>query len=197
MLLQVDVKSLIKSRVTVDQFLIASLIYEKNYDLLSTYLELYSSEELRIIFLGLIKTGLIENYNEDGKPYDFNKFTVKPSFIKVLAQGDFFDELVQLYPQIIIRPDGTKDWLRVDLNRCRKAYSKITENKYMIHQHIIECLQCELAIRRKEGKIGYMKRLPRWLASEEWKSYEERLDEFDDSFLTIGKEELGYGNQLE
>jgi len=196
MLLQVDVESLIKNKITIDQFLIASLIYEKNYELLSNYLDLYSSNELKVLFLGLIRAGLIENNNEEQEVYDFNKFEVRPAFIKILAQGDYFDEILQTYPAFISRPDGSKDYLKVDLNRCRKLYSKITGNKYMVHQNILNCLQYEVALRRKENSFAYMKRLPKWLTSEEWKSYEQRI--LDESLSTIRKEEeLGYGNKLE
>lgn len=195
MLLQVDVNYLIKNRITVDQFLVAQLIYEKNYNLLSSYLDLYSSEELKDLFIELVKAGLIDNYNYEDQ-YDLNKFTIRPYFIKILAQGDFFDELVQTFPTSVIRPDGTKDYLRTDLNRCRRAYNKVTGNKYAVHLHILQCLQFELTIRRKEGKLCYMKRLPKWLASEEWKAYEQRIK--DESLeLLSNEEELGYGNKLE
>jgi hypothetical protein len=195
MLLQVDVNYLLKNRITVDQFLIAQLIYEKNYELLNLYLDLYSSEELKNIFLGLVKTGLIDNYNYNDQ-YDFNKFIIKPYFVSILAQGDFFDEFIQTFPAFIIRPDGTKDYLRTDLNRCRRTYNKITNNKYAIHLHILQCLQFEIAIKRKEGKLAYMKRLPRWLASEEWKCYEQRIK--DENLESLSNtEELGYGNKLE
>lgn len=197
MLLQVDVESIIRNRVTVDQFLVAQLIYEKNYDLLNQYLALYSTDDLRSLFISLVKVGLADNYNFEGQ-YDFSKVIIKPSFTKVLAQGDFFDEFIQSYPASIVRPDGTKDYLRTDLNRCRKAYSRITGNKHVIHENILNCLKFEIMLRRKEGKLGYMKRLPKWLASEEWKIYEQRLkDEGLDVLNEDRQEDLGYGNNLE
>jgi hypothetical protein len=195
MLLQVDVNYLLKNRITVDQFLVAQLIYEKSYELLGAYLDLYTSEDLKKLILGLVKAGLIENYNYEDQ-YELSKFIIKPTFVKILAQGDFFDEFIQTYPTSVIRPDGTKDYLRTDLNRCRRIYNKITGNKYAIHLNILQCLQFELALRRKEGKLSYMKRLPKWLGSEEWKIYEQRIkDENFDSLTTT--EELGYGNRLE
>src|SRR5208337_1121888 len=139
MLLQVDVESLIKNRITSDHFLVTQMLYEKQYDLLSQYLSSYSKEELDLLFLGLVRTGLIDNRNFP-EQYDFSKLTVRPSFIKVLSQGDFFDELVQTFPASVIRTDGTKDFLRTDLKRSRVIYSSITKNKYPIHVHILECL---------------------------------------------------------
>ncbi len=196
MLLQVDVESLIKNRVTIDQFLITQLIFEKNYDLLSKYLELYSIEDLKSLFINLVRVGLVDNYNGINE-FDINKLVVKPSFSKVLAQGDFFDELVQVYPASVIRPDGVKDYLRTDLNRCRKIYAKITGGKHIIHQNILECLQFEIALRRKERNLGYLKRLPKWLVSEEWKIYEQRIKDEGFEALIMREEDLGYGTNLE
>lgn len=196
MLLQVDVESLIKNRVTVDQFLVTQLIFEKNYPLLNKYLELYKIDDLKSLFINLVKVGLVDDYNGQDE-LDINKLVVKPSFSKVLAQGDFFDELVQVYPASVIRPDGVKDYLRTDLNRCRKLYAKITASKYIIHQSILECLQFEIALRRKENNIGYMKRLPKWLVSEEWKIYEQRIKDEGFEALIMREEDLGYGTNLE
>jgi hypothetical protein len=196
MLLQVDVESLIKNRVTIDQFLITQLIFEKNYTLLNKYLELYSLNDLKSLFINLVRVGLVDDYNGKDE-FDINKIIVKPTFSKVLAQGDFFDELVQVYPASTIRPDGTKDYLRTDLNRCRKIYAKITSSKYSVHQNILECLQFEIALRRKENNLGYLKRLPKWLVSEEWKIYEQRIKDEGFEALLSREEDLGYGTNLE
>jgi hypothetical protein len=196
MLLQVDVESLIKNRITSDYFLVTQMLYEKQYDLLTQYLDLYSREELDSLFLGLVRTGMVDNRNFP-EQYDYNKLTVRPSFIKVLAQGDFFDELVQTFPASVVRTDGTKDYLRTDINRCRKLYSIITKNKYPIHSHILECLQYEVATRRMNGSLGYMKRIPKWLSSEEWKVYEQMMKDTDISQVNNKTNDLGYGNNLE
>jgi hypothetical protein len=198
MLLQVDVESLIKNRVSADQFLVTQLINDKNYDLLNQYLGLYSSDEIKSLFLNLVKVGLVDNYNNIDQ-YDVTKLTVRPSFMKVLAQGDFFNEFLQVYPASVVRPDGVKDYLRTDLNRARKSYSKITGNKLIIHQSILEALRFEILLRKKENNLAYMKKLPKWLASEEWKIYEQRIkDEGFESLVACNQEgDLGYGNNLE
>jgi len=195
MLLQVDVESLIKNRITSDYFLVTQMLYEKQYDLLTQYLALYTKEEIDMLFVGLVSVGLIDNRNFP-EQYDYSKLTVRPSFIKVLSQGDFFDELVQTFPVSVIRSDGTKDYLRSDLNRARIRYSMITKNKLAFHEHILKCLQYEIATRRMNGSLGYMKRIYKWLTSEEWKVYEQMMKDVP---ITIGdnKTDLGYGNSLE
>lgn len=195
MLLQVDVESLIMNRITIDYFLVAQLLHEKNHDLLSKYLSSYSTDRLKLLFQGLVATGLITNRNFDGE-HDFEKITVNPSFMKVLAQGDFFDEFIQAFPVSITRPDGTRDYLRTDTNRSRKMYQKVTGKKHFMHNHILECLRYEIALRKKEGKMEYMKRLPKWIASEEWKVYEQMMkDETFESLTNGGVTE--YGTTLE
>ena len=137
----------------------------------------------------------VTNTNELNE-YDPTKISLEPDFLRIIANGDFFDELVQVFPVSVIRPDGTKDFLRNDLKRCKMAYSKITKNKFFIHQHILECLRYEIALKKKEGKMSYFKRLSKWLASEEWKIYEQALNESNiDSLSNNGG--LGYGCELE
>ena len=195
MLIQVDVNSLINNLLKIDEFVILQLVYDKQYDLVSKYLSLYDSEEKKKLFNRFNLFGFVTNYNNT-EEYDPSKLTLEPDFLRIIANGDFFDELVQVFPVSVIRPDGTKDFLRNDLKRCKTAYSKITKNKYFIHQHILECLKYEVALKRREGKMSYFKRLSKWLASEEWKIYEQALNEETiDSLSNSG--DLGYGNKLE
>jgi hypothetical protein len=56
----------------------------------------------------------------------------------------------------------------------------------------MECLKFEIRERHRTNKMGYMKRLPRWLATEEWKVWQQQLGE--SSVETI---DLGYGLKLE
>jgi len=195
MLIQVDVNSLINNHIKIDEFVVLQLVYDKQYELVSKYLSLYDSEEKKKLFEKFNLYRFVTNYNNLNE-YDPSKLTLEPDFLRIIANGDFFDELVQVFPVSVIRPDGTKDFLRNDLKRCKVIYSKITSNKYFIHQHILECLRYEILLKKKEGKMSYFKRLSKWLASEEWKIYEQSLNESNlDSFNNDGG--LGYGNKLE
>lgn len=194
MLLQVDVKDLIYNRITADQYLIAQLLVDNETELVKQFVNIYSNEELKILFDRMGRTGLTINNNNPGE-MDILKLIVSPSFKNMSAEGDFFDEFLLSFPPSITRPDGTRDYLRTDITRCRSNYRKITKKKYAIHKHILDCLKFEVQIREKEGNLAYMKRLPKWLSTEEWKVYEQRLK---DEKANIGrKEETGYGNTLE
>jgi len=197
MLLQVDVKSLITNRITVDYFLVAQMLYEKEFTLLNQYLSLYTKDDQKALFMNMYNKSLINNVQVDDKgSVMIDRLTMHPSFNKILAQGDFFDEFIQAFPVSITRPDGTRDYLRTDTNRSRTMYNKATKNKYFLHLHIMECLKYELAIKKKEGKMEYMKRLPKWLASEEWKVYEQMMK--DSTFESLQESgEPSYGTKLE
>src|SRR3972149_11595454 len=151
MLIQVDVNSLINNLIKVDEFVVLQLVYDKQYDLVSKYLSLYDSEERKKLFDRFNLYGFVTNRNNLGE-YDPTKLTLESGFLQIISNGDFFDELVQVFPVSVIRPDGTKDFLRNDLKRCKVQYSKITKNKYFIHQHILECLKYEIALKRRDGK---------------------------------------------
>jgi hypothetical protein len=194
MLVEIDVKLLVDKEISADQFLVADMLLDKKYDLLIKYLSQRSKEEKEFIFAELNRKEFVfGNWEET---CDLKKIIVRSSFINLFSRGDFFDELVKTYPASVTRPDGTKDYLRVDLSRARKLYGQITGNKRSKHDQILKCLQFEVKLRTNEGKLGWMKRLPKWLSSEEWKSYEQRLN--DESLSTNAKEEReNYGTRLE
>jgi hypothetical protein len=192
MLINIDINELVKNKLTADEFVLAELISEKNYEILNSYLDLYSREEYMGILDSLCKKRMIEGYSDHT---DVKDITVRSIFTKILTKGDFFDELLQAFPSSVIRPDGTRDYLRTAPTKSRQKYSTITKNKLVIHEHILECLKYEIALRRKEGKLSYMQRIPNWLSTEGWKSYEDRLK--DEGIDSLSNTDLGYGNQLE
>jgi len=93
------------------------------------------------------------------------------SFIK---KKDFFDEFYELYPTSVIRSDGSKDYLRTDMNRSRVAYNKIIGKSESKHELIMSALKNEISERRAMNKMGYMKRMFKWLTSEEYMTYAEK-----------------------
>lgn len=194
MLINVDVNSLIYNRLTVDLYLILQLINDKQYDTFNKYLALYTNEEKKTLFNKLNTLGYCINRNGLDE-YDPNKIEITTSFSKFLLSGDFFDELVQVFPVSVTRSDGTRDYLRVDLKRSKIMYSKITKNKLAMHNHILDCLRFEIATKTRNNGMQWMKRLPKWLVSEEWKVYEQALQ--DAKYDSLTHEDLGYGTKLE
>lgn len=124
----------------------------------------------------------------NGEP-DISKISIRPIFSTALNTSKCFDELLALYPVSVTRSDGTKDYLKTDTNRCRKTYNKIIGRNISKHQEIMDCLRFELDLRYSNGSLGYMKRLPKWIASEEWEVYKEAMKE--EQIKTVS-----YGQQL-
>jgi hypothetical protein len=198
MLVNIDSELLISNGITPNQFMIGVLILNKKFNVLTVLLEEshFPTSELSRDLKKLVKKGFIKNTNPEGE-YDFSKITVDPSFIRLVIKDEAFDEFVLNYPEYTVRPDGTKDYLRVDLPGSRKIYNSIVKKDKLLHKHITDCLLFEVALRRKEGKMQYMKRLPKWLATEEWKSYENRLGEMSSISTNAEVDDLGYGTNLE
>jgi hypothetical protein len=95
------------------------------------------------------------------------------------------------YPTKVTRPDGTTDYLRSDLKRCKKKYNNITNGKLKKHIEILNALKFEVETRTKEGNLKYMKRLPKWLMEEGWTLYQERMND------TTNQNKSKYGTELE
>ena len=97
-----------------------------------------------------------------------------------------FDMFYDQFPVYVMRPDGTKGFLRANVNKCRKEYNHIVGKSKAMHEHIMNCLKYEIDERMRTGKIGYMKTMWKWLTQHEWECYEEQMN-------TETTEYCGYG----
>lgn len=104
---------------------------------------------------------------------------------------DLFQVFFELFPTSVVRQDGLKDYLRINLNRCKKLYKQIVGNSRTKHDHIVRCLLYEIENKRKTSKMGYFKRMPNWLSSEQWEEAEEMMK---DKALPIS---VTYGTDME
>lgn len=86
-----------------------------------------------------------------------------------------FDEFYDQFPVYVIRPDGTKGFLRANINKCRKEYNRIVGKSKAMHEHIMNCLKYEIDNKMQTGKIGYMKTMWKWLTQREWETIEEQM----------------------
>lgn len=86
-----------------------------------------------------------------------------------------FDMFYDQFPVYVMRPDGTKGFLRANVNKCRKEYNRIVGKSKAMHEHIMDCLKYEIDERMRTGKIGYMKTMWKWLTQHEWETIEEQM----------------------
>lgn len=89
----------------------------------------------------------------------------------------WFDEFYEVFPVYVLRPDGTKGFLRSNINKCRKEYNKIVGKSQAMHKHILKCLKYEIDNKMLTGKIGYMKTMWKWLTQNEWEIIEEQMND--------------------
>jgi hypothetical protein len=89
----------------------------------------------------------------------------------------YFDLFYDMYPVYVLRPDGHKDYLRANINKCRKLYNTYVGNSSDMAKHLNECLQYELSKKTCEGKLSYMKTMWRWLVDHQWEAIEEEMSD--------------------
>ncbi len=191
MIIEVDLNLLCQYELSANQFMLAYLLYQQDYHNFTKFLAVLTEEVAKADVDKLELKRYISNLNVDGglEP----SAIVARNKLKTIftEEKDEFEELLELYPVKVLRPDGTKDYLRTDLKRCKKAYLKILGASSTRHKTIMNALKFELQIREQEGNMRYMKRLPKWLAAEEWHVYIERMNDKEDT-----NEHSGYGTTL-
>ena len=125
---------------------------------------------------GGMLTTINNNYNRD--------FTTTADST---CYDDQFDELFEQYPSEGTREDGTTYSLKVDYDKCKKAYVEYLTTHEMPHGDIMKALQVELNGKRMTGNRHYQKGLLRWINEKDFEQYRGRaLEQF----------ELGYGQTL-
>lgn len=107
---------------------------------------------------------------------DSKIYSISEDTRKCLKQDkSWFDEFYEVFPVYVTRPDGTKGFLRSNINKCRKEYNRIVGKSRAMHEHLIKCLQFEIDNKMITGKIGYMKTMWKWLTQREWEVTEEEM----------------------
>lgn len=123
-----------------------------------------------------------------------NSITYRPTekLEQIVAPSkDYFDLFYEMYPVYVLRPDGSKNYLRANVNKCRHMFKTLCGRSEAMAEHIIQCLDFEIKNKTAQGKLGYMKTMWNWITSRQWEAIEE---EMQDSVTT--KTEQTYGTEL-
>lgn len=137
---------------------------------------------LRLIELGLIT--LIEKGEDKAYlPTEKLKEEVEP-------KKDYFDLFYDMYPVYVMRKDGTKSYLRANVNKCRNFFNVKCGRSAAMAEHIIKCLDYEISKRMREGSLGYMMTMWNWLTRSQWEAIEDEMN--DNSTATNNT----YGTEL-
>jgi hypothetical protein len=112
---------------------------------------------------------------------------------KVASPENFFEEFFEIYPTSVTRPDGSKDYLKGNIKKCRDVYKKTVGNDEAMHSHIIQCLKAEIKQKEQQRNMRFMKKMYNWLSQEEWRIAEEIIK---DNGRTNQTNFTGYGTDI-
>ena len=178
---EIDTTLLLKNHINANQFMLAYLLFKQEYTILENLIQEIDKKTLILDIKYLEDNRFIHNLNlklDINSDIDFSSIIVRNKFSSLFkADVDLFEEFLSIYPVKVQRPDGFFDYLRTDIKRCKRRYNQIVAGKLTKHERLIEALKYELKTRELEGSMMYMKRLPKWLSSEDWKIYEERMND--------------------
>ena len=107
----------------------------------------------------------------------------------VANEKDYFDLFYDMYPVYVMRTDGSKCYLRANVNKCRHFFNAKCGKSSAMAEHIIKCLDYEISKRMREGSLSYMMTMWNWLTRSQWEAIEE---EMQDTAKTVNS----YGTEL-
>lgn len=186
MIIEVNTKLLhLEGGININQLIFLSLVLDKNqksHQDVRQIVSLISDDEIQdLISRGLIVSVVTNNaviYSSTKKLNDF----IKPD-------KDYFDVFYEMYPVYVMRPDGSKTYLRANVNKCRHLYNTYVGKSEATAEHINACLKFEIEKKTKEGKICYMKTMWRWLVDHQWEETEaEMQDQTKQTYNAYGTE---------
>lgn len=172
MIIEVDTKLMeLPEQINANQLLFLSMVLNKNQKLnqnVHKIVSLISDDEISY----LITQGLITSI-EIGNSITYLPTEKLTNFLK--PEKDYFDLFYDMYPVYVMRPDGSKSYLRANVHKCRHFYNTIIGNSSALAEHINDCLQYEISKKMSTGKLSYMKTMWRWLIDHQWEETEEEM----------------------
>lgn len=172
MILELDTSLFdIYGKMSINQLVFLTLVLNENQSNnqgIHQFLSRISENEIQELVDSNIITVITSG---DSKIYSISEDTRK----HLKQDKSWFDEFYEVFPVYVTRPDGTKGFLRSNINKCRKEYNRIVRKSRAMHEHLIKCLQFEIDNKMITGKIGYMKTMWKWLTQREWEVTEEEM----------------------
>ena len=170
--------------LSMNQLVFLSMILGKNqpkYQDVRNVISLISDDEISY----LVEQGLITSIERD------DSITYQPTdklTNAVLPKKDYFDVFYEMYPVYVMRSDGTKSYLRANVNKCRHFFNTKCGRSTAMAEHLINCLDFEINKRMREGSISYMMTMWNWLTRSQWEAVEEEMNDTTKSVNTYGTE---------
>lgn len=172
--------------LNMNQLVFLSMVLDKNHKSnqdVQQIVSLIKDNEISY----LVSQGLITSIERG------NSITYQPSdqLIEALTPNkSYFDLFYDMYPVYILRPDGVKQYLRANVNKCRHLFESYVGKSSAMAEHLINCLKFEIDKKTRTGSLSYMKTMWRWLVDHQWEEFEEEMQDQNESKNTYGTELL-------
>ena len=176
MIIEVNTKLLdMEEQINSNQLLFLSIVLDKNqpkYQDVCKIVSLISGEEISY----LVDQGLITSI-ERGNSITYQ--ATEKLREAVSLDKSYFDLFYDMYPVYVTRPDGSKSYLRANINKCRALFNKYIGNSEAMAEYLIKCLDFEISKKMREGKLSYMKTMWRWLVDHQWEETEAEMQDVE------------------
>jgi len=169
-----------------NQLLFLSIVLDKNqpkYQDVQKIVSLISDEEIQYLIDNLLVESIERGDSLIYSPTDKLKESIK-------LNKDYFDLFYEMYPVYVMRKDGTKSYLRANVNKCRHFFNSKCGKSSAMAEHIIKCLDYEISKRMREGSISYMMTMWNWLTRSQWEAIEEEMQDSNKTTANL------YGTEL-
>lgn len=187
MIIELDTKLLdLPEHLNMNQLVFLSMVLDKNQTTknqdVHQLVSLIGDDEISY----LVQQNLITSIERGG----FTVYQATEKLTSFIAnKGDYFDKFYDQYPVYVLRPDGSKCYLRANVNKCRHLFNVTCGKSSAMAEHLINCLKFEIDKKTREGKLSYMKTMWRWLVDHQWEESEEEMnDNVEQTTNTYGTE---------
>lgn len=171
MVLELDTSLFDKFNISINQAVFLTLVMNENQHNnqdIHQFLSRISEDDIQ----ELVSNGTITvNTSGDSQVYSLSESSKE----LLKEEKTWFDEFYEVFPVYVMRPDGTKGFLRSNINKCRKEYNRTVGKSKAMHEHIMNCLRKEIDDKIMTGKLGYMKTMWKWITQHEWEAIEEQM----------------------
>lgn len=173
--------------LTINQLVFLTLVLNENksnHQDIHEFLSRISEDEIQEL---VHRDYVVVNVSDDRIEYHPSKKLIALTATEIT----YFDEFYEVFPVYVTRPDGTKGFLRANVNKCKKEYNKVVGKSRAMHEHLLECLKYEVSQKAMTGKLGYFKTMWKWITNREWEAIEDEM-----KFNKPQYEEPTYGNTV-
>lgn len=185
MIIEVNTKILGENPgLNANQLLFLSIVMGKNqpkYQDVRVVLELIAQDEIQYLIEQGLVTSIERGDSVTYEPTDKLKQQVSP-------KKGYFDLFYDMYPSYVVRADGTKSYLRANVNKCRHYFDIKCGNSSAMAEHLIKCLEYEINKRMREGSLSYMMTMWNWITRNQWEAIEEEMNDKQTQVSSYGTE---------